>query len=41
MFALKTIYKYESTEQEIDIGKMCSVAIDYTGLDVESVVITC
>lgn len=39
MFALKTIYKYESTEQEIDSGKMCSVAIDYTGIKVESVVV--
>ena len=39
MFALKTIYNYESTEESIDIGKMCSVAIDYTGLTVESVVV--
>lgn len=39
MFALKTIYKYESTEQTIDSGKMCSVALDYTGLNVESVVV--
>lgn len=39
MFALKTIYNYESTEQEIDAGKMCSVALDYTGLTVESVVV--
>ena len=39
MFALKTIYNYESTEQAIDSGKMCSVAIDYTGLTVESVVV--
>ena len=39
MFALKTIYNYESAEESIDIGKMCSVAIDYTGLTVESVVV--
>lgn len=39
MFALQTIYKYKSTEQEIDNGKMCSVAIDYTGITVESVVV--
>lgn len=40
MFALKTIYTYTSTEQEIDSGKMCSVAIDYTGISAESVVVT-
>ena len=39
MFALQTIYKYKSTEQEIDNGKMCSVVIDCTGITVESVVV--
>ena len=39
MFALKTIYTYESAEETIDTGKMCSVAIDYSGLTVESVVV--
>ena len=39
MFALKTIYKYESTEEAIDSGKLSVVAIDYTGLTVESVVV--
>ena len=39
MFALKTIYNYESVEESIDSGKMCVVAIDYSGLTVESVVI--
>lgn len=39
-FALKTEYKYSSVEEAIDVGKMCSVAIDYTGLNVESVVVT-
>lgn len=39
MFALQTIYTYESKEETIDVGKMCSVAIDYTGLTVESVVV--
>ena len=38
-YRMKTEYKYTSTEQTIDSGKMCSVAIDYTGLTVESVVI--
>lgn len=38
-YMLKTDYKYTSTEQAIDSGKMCAVAIDYTGLTVESVVI--
>ena len=38
-YIMKTEYKYTSTEQTIDSGKMCSVAIDYTGLTVESVVI--
>lgn len=40
MFALKTIYTYTSTESEIDSGKMCSLAIDISGLSVESVVIS-
>ena len=39
MFALKTIYTYDSVEETIDSGKMCKVAIDYSGLDVESVVV--
>lgn len=39
MFALKTIYAYTSTEQTVDIGKMCSVEIDYTGIQAESVVV--
>ena len=39
MFALKTIYTSESTEETIDRGKLSVVAIDYTGLTVESVVI--
>ena len=39
-YMMKTEYKYTSTEQTIDSGKMCSVAIDYTGLTVESVVVT-
>lgn len=39
MFALKTIYNYESAEETIDSGKMCSAALDYSGLTVESVVI--
>ena len=39
MFSLKTIYNYDSTEETIDSGKMCSVAIDYTGITVESVVV--
>ncbi len=38
-YMLKTEYKYRSTEQTIDSGKMCSVSIDYTGLTVESVVV--
>ena len=37
-YMMKTEYKYTSTEQTIDSGKMCSVSIDYTGLTVESVV---
>lgn len=41
MYSLKQQYRYDSVEEEIDEGKMCSVAIDYTGLDVESVVIEC
>ena len=39
MFSLKTIYNYYSNSEPIDSGKMCAVAIDYTGLDVESVVV--
>lgn len=39
MFALKTIYNFESVEEEIDSGKMCSIALDYTGITVESVVV--
>ena len=39
MYSLKTIYNYDSVEETIDSGKMCSVAIDYTGLTVESVVV--
>ena len=38
-YMLKTAYKYTSTEQTVDSGKMCSVSIDYSGLTVESVVI--
>ena len=38
-YMMKTEYKYTSTEQTIDSGKMCSVTIDYTGIAVESVVI--
>ena len=41
MFSLKTIYNYDSQEEAIDSGKMCSVALDYSGLNVESVVVTC
>ena len=40
MFALKTIYNYYSNAEPIDSGKMCAVAINYTGLDVESVVVS-
>ena len=39
IFSLKSIYTTESVEEKIDSGKMCSVSIDYTGLDVESVVV--
>ena len=39
MYALETVYNYNSAEETIDSGKMCSVAIDYTGLTVESVVV--
>ena len=39
MFALKTVYTYNSAEETIDTGKMCSVALDYSGLTVESVVV--
>ena len=38
-YMMKTEYKYSSTEQTIDSGKMCAVAIDYSGITVESVVI--
>ena len=38
-YMMKTEYKYTSTEEAIDSGKMCSVSIDYTGLTVESVVV--
>ena len=38
-YMLKTDYKYTSTEQAIDSGKMCAVAIDYSGIAVESVVV--
>ena len=38
-YMMKTEYKYSSTEQTVDSGKMCSVALDYTGLTVESVVV--
>lgn len=40
MFSLKSIYTYASTEETIDSGKMCSVAMDYTGIQVESVVVS-
>ena len=36
---LKTDYKYTSAEQNVDSGKMCAVAIDYSGITVESVVV--
>ena len=39
MYALETVYNYNSAEETIDSGKMCSVALDYTGLNVESVVV--
>ena len=39
MYALETVYNYNSAEETIDSGKMCSVAIDYTDLTVESVVV--
>ena len=38
-YMLKTDYKYTSTEQTVDSGRMCAVAIDYSGLTVESVVV--
>lgn len=41
MFSLKTIYNCESEEREIDSGKMCSITLNYEGIDVESVVIDC
>lgn len=40
LFELKTSYVYESTEQTIDSGKMCTVTIDLNGIDAESVVIS-
>lgn len=39
MFELKTEYLFESTEQPIDSGKMCSVVIETEGIAVESVVV--
>ena len=39
VFSLKQIYTYESVGETIDEGSMCSIAIDYTGIDVESVVV--
>ena len=39
MYSLKTVYNYDGGEETIDSGKMCSVAIDYTGITVESVVV--
>ena len=38
-YKMRTNYTFNGTEQTIDTGKMCSVAIDYTGLTVESVVV--
>lgn len=38
-YMLKTDYKYTSAEQNVDSGKMCAVAIDYSGITVESVVV--
>lgn len=38
-YMLKTDYKYTSTEQTVDSGKMCAVTIDYSGMTVESVVV--
>ena len=38
-YMLKTDYKYTSTEQTVDSGRMCAVAIDYSGITVESVVV--
>lgn len=38
-YMMKTEYKYSSTEQTIDSGRMCAVAIDYSGITVESVVV--
>ena len=40
MYALETVYNYNSTEETIDSGKMCSISLDYTGLTVGSVVVT-
>ena len=38
-YMLKTDYNYTSAEQTIDSGRMCAVAIDYSGITVESVVV--
>ena len=38
-YMMKTEYKYSSTEQTVDSGKMCAVAIDYSGITVKSVVV--
>ena len=38
-YLLKTDYKYTSTEQTVDSGRMCAVVIDYSGITVESVVV--
>lgn len=40
MYALETVYNYNSAEETIDSGKMCSISLDYTGLTVGSVVVT-
>lgn len=40
MFSIKSKFVYESVEQFIDEGKMCSVSIDFTGIDVGSVVVS-
>ena len=39
-YKMRTNYTFNGTEQTIDTGKMCSVAIDYTGIQVESVVVS-
>ena len=38
-YMMKTEYKYSSTEQTVDSGKMCAVAIDYSGITVKSEVV--